>query len=373
MKVLWHGFCGKQHSWSVCAQNICRILKKLGHNVHMFSTNGDQHFPEDLRENLIGFVNENEKILSGKLPDRDYDMQLTYTAMHNWGPFLNFGKKNRFAIWNYDGSHIPKGWAKYHNFCDLILPSSEFSKNTFLRNGVPEDKMVIVPHGVNDEFLNPGNTFDIKTDRKRKFLLNIAQIHTRKNIPMILDCWGKAFNKNDDVVLVAKLSKKKNKTMPFELFWSDLFSDFKKRYKNHAPIVVVDDFLDNISDIYRSCDISLSASHVECFHLPSLEMMSLNKLSIASNYGGNVDFMNENNSLLINGKIGRAPLNYQYWVPVVEGEMFYPDKNETINVMKTAAKDYDALLEKFQPELLKVKEKYTWENVVNQILSLVKE
>ena len=53
MKVLWHGFCGKQHSWSVCAQNICRILKKLGHNVHMFSTNGDQHFPEDLRESFF--------------------------------------------------------------------------------------------------------------------------------------------------------------------------------------------------------------------------------------------------------------------------------------------------------------------------------
>jgi hypothetical protein len=62
MKVLWFGFAGKNHSWSIVGQNICRILKEKGHKVHIFSTNGDQHFPEDLEENLIGFKYENEKV-----------------------------------------------------------------------------------------------------------------------------------------------------------------------------------------------------------------------------------------------------------------------------------------------------------------------
>lgn len=340
----------------------------------MFSTNGEQYFPEDLKENLIGFVNENEKKLNGRKPDLDYDMQITYTAMHNWCPFLSFGKRNRFAIWNYDGSHIPKGWAKYHNCCDYVLPSSNFSKQTFLRNGVPEEKMVVIPHGVNEEFLNPGNVYPIKTDRKLKFLLNVAQVHTRKNLNNLLDVWGKAFNKNDDVVLVAKVNTKKpNKKMGFELYWQDLLLSMKRKHKNHAPIIVVNDFMDNISDIYRACDVSFSMSNVECFHLPSLEMMSLGKISIASNYGGNIDFMNENNSILINGKIGRAPLNYQYWVPVIEGEMFHPDNNHAIEQLKNVANNYDSLLEKFTPNLLKIKEQYTWENTVDQILALVKD
>ena len=40
MKIAWEGFAGKQHSWSVVAQNICSSLNELGHQVHLKSTNG---------------------------------------------------------------------------------------------------------------------------------------------------------------------------------------------------------------------------------------------------------------------------------------------------------------------------------------------
>ena len=60
-KVCYLGFLGKLHSWSLVGQNICRELKFMGHEVHMFSTNGASHFPEDLKNNLIGYTEEGGK------------------------------------------------------------------------------------------------------------------------------------------------------------------------------------------------------------------------------------------------------------------------------------------------------------------------
>lgn len=383
MKILWKGFCGKQHSWSICAQNISRSFKKYNHDLDLFSTNGIEHFPEDLKENLLGYYVDDKVKIKDKIVNkrkivgedviRQYDMQLSYSAMNNWSQYLSHGKKNRFGIWNYDGSIIPNGWAKYYKFSDMMLPSSEFSKNVFLKNGVPQQVMKVIPHGVNEEFLVESNSkYEIKTDRKYKFLINIAQLHTRKNIDGILNAWGEAFTNFDDVVLIAKLNIKKP-FYPFEVNWNELFLNFKKKYQNHAPVIIINEFISNIADLYRACDIHLSLSHVECFHIPSLESMMLGKITIASNYGGNVDFMNKENSLLVDGKICRAPLNYQYWEPTVQAEMFQPDLKHAVELMRLAVSDYDNLSNKFKHNLSSLKDIYTWDNVAKQILELSNE
>src|SRR6185369_2000968 len=116
MKICWFGFLGKNHSWSIVAQNISRELVKLGHKVDLFSTNGDLHFPDDLRPYLKGFVKEGEPIsidmLNSKL-EETYDMQLSYTALSNFCNYFLRGDKNRFGIWNYETTVLPKAFAKY--------------------------------------------------------------------------------------------------------------------------------------------------------------------------------------------------------------------------------------------------------------------
>ena len=109
MKICWYGFLGKSHSWSIVGQNICRQLKKHGHEVDMFSTNGLEYFPKDLKENLKGFVEEQHGLTYGQLNskidvclDKTYDMQLSYTALKNFPYYFKRGNKNRFGIWNYE-------------------------------------------------------------------------------------------------------------------------------------------------------------------------------------------------------------------------------------------------------------------------------
>jgi glycosyltransferase involved in cell wall biosynthesis len=335
------------------------------------STNGYDNFPKDLEENVVCrncTKNENRIVENCKL-GKGYDLSLSYTMMKNFPFYLDHSEKNRFGIWNYDGTNIPPGYSKYYKYATKVLPSSKFSYDTFAKSGVPESAMVIVPHGYGDEFVDRNDIYNLTTHRKIKILVNIQQNHIRKNMAGILEAWGRAFTDKDDVIMIAKVNMKKP-TQPFEASWNQEMLKMKKKYKNHAPILIINDFIDYMSDLYRACDIVFSASNVECFHFPSLEGLVSNKIVIASNWGGNVDFMNNKNSLLINGKVGRAPANMQYWSASLFGECFYPDIEHAAELLQYAVNNYESLKQQFSPEFEKIRQEYNWRNVVNKILSL---
>lgn len=360
MKICLQQFLGSNHSWSLVGQNIARSLIKKGHEVHLNSTNGYEYFPTD----LIPYIRTNL--------DTDYEMQISYTAMKNFPYYLSHGNRNRFGIWNYETTVLPYGFSKYYQFTDKLLPSSNFSKKIFADSGIPESHMIVVPHGADLDAFQASNktTYPLKTKKKFKILANIAQPHIRKNIPGLLEAFGRAFAKSDDVCLIAKVSVKKQTAMQFDVDFYSLLKSFKRKYPHHAEIELVTDFIPNITSLYHSCDAIFSMTHAECFWLPGIEGMAANKLVIAPNYGGQLDFMSDKNSLLIPGKIVGSPRNMQYWTTSPLAQMFEPDIAEASKLLKLASLNYQELIEKFSPEMKKALEIYSWDNVTDDILKL---
>jgi glycosyltransferase involved in cell wall biosynthesis len=371
MRICWMGFLGHNHSWSIVGQNICRSLIKKGHDVHLFSTNGLEYFPEDLKPNLIGFINEETKQLIGRNPDNDYDCQLSYTAMRNFSNYLSHGIKNRFAIWNYETTVLPHGFAKNYRFTDKMLPSSEFSKKIFVNSGIPSEHQVVVPHGINVDKFETVVPLKLKTKKSFKILANIAQPHIRKNISGLLEAYGRAFEKNDDVCLVLKVVNKKP-THQFDVSFSEIFADFKCKYKNHAEIEVITNFIVDIESLYKACDVVLTMTHAECFWMPGLEGMAANKLIIAPRYGGQLDYMNDDNSFLIDGKEIKADRRMQYWTQSPYAAMFEPDVDCAAELLRNAMNNYNSLIKKFTPYMENIIKTHTWDIVAEQILGLAK-
>ncbi len=378
MKICWFGFLGKNHSWSIVAQNICRELTKMGHQVDMFSTNGTLHFPQDLLPYLKGSIEEGTSITSetfveliaSKL-EKQYDMQLSYTALVNFCQYFIRGDKNRFGIWNYETTVLPKGLAKYYKCVDKVLPSSNFSKKIFTDNGMPEDHQVMIPHGIHlDRFQNLGK-FPLKTKKKYKVLCNIAQPHLRKNIPGLLKAWGKAFTKQDDVCLVLKISRKSPNPM-YDVPFNELFNDFKRNYKNHAEVEIIDQFITDIETLYNACDVVMTMAHTECFWMPGLEAFAANKIVLAPRYGGQLDYMNDDNSILIDGKIIRADNRMQYWEPSTYAAVFDPDTNQCAIKLKDVVNNYDDYLKKFSPKMQEILPNYSWTKAAERIVALCK-
>jgi len=358
-------------SWSIVAQNISRELINQGHSVDLFSTNGIQYFPEDLKPYLKGYVEENCQITKNVL-DSSYDMQLSYTALRNFGGYFVRGNSNRFGIWNYETTVLPKGFSKYANCVDKVLPSSEFSKKIFMDNGMPAEKQVVIPHGINlEKFNNPGK-YPLKTKKKYKILANIAQPHLRKNIPGLFKAWGKAFTRADDVCLVLKISKKSSGINNVNVPFDTIYADFKKEFKNHAEIEIIDSFIIDIEPLYNACDVGFTMTMAECFHMPSLEAMAAGKIVVSPRYGGQLDFLNDDNSILIDGKEIRADNRLQYWEPSPYAKVFEPDVEQAAEKLRDLILNYDDYMKKFSDNMKKTVEKYTWKKVVEKIIKQCK-
>lgn len=362
VKIQQFLFGGTLFSWAIVGQNIGRALIKLGHDVEFVSTDKvqEKYVPKD----LSAYVKDK--------PSGTYDMQISYTAMHNFPNYLRHGHKNRFGIWNYDGTIVPAHMVKFHKFSDKLCPSSDFASEIFVKSGVPTEHIEVVPHGINlDEFATT-DKHQLKTDKSTKILLNIATPHKRKNLKKTLEAYGRAFTKDDDVCLVIKVNTKTQKDSRFFVNFPNELKRFERKFKNHAEIEVINGFIPNLAELYNACDIVFQMSNLECWWLPGTEAFAANKLVVASRNGGQLHYLNDNNSLLIDGELVRMPRGYQYWEPSVFGQMFEPDIDHAAHQLKYAVDNYEELMAKFSPSIKDTVGRFTWENVAKQFVGMCK-
>lgn len=367
MKIKIQQFLCANHSWSVVGWNLARSFIKMGHDVCLYPTdclpNKTNHLPIDLQPYVKSMAYD------------DFDMQVSYTAPINWGKYLNNGK-NKFAIWAYEfnGPNVlPAGFAKHHIFTDKVLAPSEYVKDIFVNSHIPADKIEVVPHGIDlDDYKNT-KTFPLKTKKNIKIGLPLGQLHRRKNIEGLLHSYFKAFNKDDDVCLVLKIQQQKQqKEMlhSFDVNFNKIYNDIKNEYKNRAEVEVVTEFIPDMIEFYNACDIIFTMSHCEGFYMPGLEALAANKIVIAPRHGGQLDFLNDDNSLLVEGKIVRSPKTYAYWSSSPYAEMFKPNIDDAVKKLRHAVDNYEELHKKLLPNMAKTAEQFTWDKAAEQIVEL---
>lgn len=371
MYIRWLGYLAKSHSWGIVGQQLCREFIRLNHKVDMYSSNGIEHFPEDLKPYLKGSIEDNPKtVMKGFGGSETYDMQMSYTALPNFSKYFLQGSKNRMGIWNYETSILPKGFGKYHQFVDQVLPSSQFSKDIFAAGGIPESKQTVIPHGIHLERFHNLGKYSLKTNKRYKILANIAQPHLRKNIPGLLKAYGKAFTKNDDVCLVLKIAKKSPQAGGFDVDFESIYKSWQQEFRQHGEVEIIDTFITDIEPLYNACDIGITMAHCEGFHMPSLEMLAANKIVIAPRYGGQLDFLNDANSILIGGKIIRADNRMQYWEASPYAKCFDPDIEEAVQKLRDVVANYGDYHRKFSPKMQETVQELTWRKAAEKILNL---
>lgn len=354
---------GKNHSWAFVGQSIAKTLINRGWEVDMISTDG-------VKSEFLPFeffpYNKNH-------PNPPYDLQISYTAPHNFPHYLkkewSTGSGKRYGIWAYEWPYLPKGFAKFNNFVDRILAPSRFCFDSFILSGVPENKVEIVPHGIDLEKFKSPEIYPLKTAKIRKILLNIGQNHARKNILGSLCGFGRAFTKKDDVCLVAKISNKKIEH-GFEVDVKKILEEFNRKFPNHAEVELITGFVPDVVSLYNACDIVYSLSHCEGFYLPALEALAVGKLNVTCRYGGQLDFLNDENAVLVEGNIQRSPASSQYWTPDFRNSHFMPDEIDAATKLKYVVENYPDLHKKMLPKMKETAENLTWDKVVSKILAI---
>lgn len=337
---------GAGHSWSHTVEEILFSLISFGHDLSVFSSH---KYPDGF---LSSFYKKN---ISPVHIDFNYTLPIQWKVRYH--PF----SKVKATIFNYESSIMSEKWKSLTSIPDLIFPSSNYCKNIFLNNGWPEHKIKVLPLGFNQENFKTKDIFIERNERYR--FLCIAINHYRKNIDLLLKSYFNCFSDDDPVELIIKTITDAPK-IKFEYSVPKMIEKVKSSFNKKLPkLTVIGNRIDNIATLYNSCDAFVSATSSEGFGLPFLEAMAAKKIVIAPRATGQLDFLNDNNSFLIDGKEVIAPDVYQYWEAHKEAKIFMPDQDSIEEKLKLVFNS------KPQVPIYNI-EQYTWDNVAKNMISL---
>lgn len=200
----------------------------------------------------------------------------------------------------FETADLPHGWADALNLMDEIWVPSSFNYDSFIRGGVPKAKMRIVPLGVDTDFFNPGKTPAMQIPGVKSFnFLSIFQWTKRKGWDILLKAYLKAFSCDDDVALVIRSYKGAGREV--ETAIREYIEDLGRDINTIPRISVISEPIPShhMPSLYKACSAFVLPTRGEGWGLPFMEAMAMGLPVIGTRYSAQLDFMNDNNSFLI--------------------------------------------------------------------------
>lgn len=224
--------------------------------------------------------------------------------LHLNAPFLNNMMQKDFAsrlngkynigYWFYELPHFPEDWGKAGDYLDEIWVSTRFVKEA-IQNATKTPVFVIpTPIHVPTEVQSNRTRFNLPEDKFAfLFSFNPGSSSGRKNPFGLLEAYRRAFENSDNSpLLVLKIQ--------FLDKFPELALEIRRRC-NALGVHLIEENLtrDEMYTLIASCDCYISLHRSEGWGLGMAEAMAMGKPVIGTGWSGNVDFMTNDNSYLV--------------------------------------------------------------------------
>lgn len=216
-----------------------------------------------------------------------------------WLKYREWGCRYNIGYWFWELSNYPKAWLYAKKIVDEIWVNSDFVAEAMAQTG---KRVVKIPFCV--EFEEPSEKIGRKhfslPATKFLFLFSYDFLSTsiRKNPEAVIKAFHTAFPPHvEDVGLVVK-SVNGNQC-------AYLMDGLRRLASENRRIQIIDEYLttDEMRALINCCDSYVSLHRSEGLGLGMAEAMYLGKPVIATAYSGNMEFMNEHNSCLVNYRL----------------------------------------------------------------------
>ena len=271
----------------------------------------------------------------------------------------------RAAILNFEARvRVPLGPRTAITLLNLVLPSSCFSDEVLAANGVPASARAVLPHAIDADALSR-----IALPRAGRFtVLVVAANHARKNLDRCIAAFTAAFPDGDaELHLRVNPLRDDVPRKRFEIDMHDLMAT--------APANVrwLRDDVADLEALYRSAHAVFSLSSGEGFGLPLLEALAAGCLVIAPRYSGPLDFLSDENALLIDTKERDTPKEAQYLPddaldPAAKDG--WPDFDHAVALLRKARADYATLFTTHRPRARTTAEAHRPAPIVDRLVAL---
>lgn len=358
-----------QSGYDAHCRGLVNALYKCIPNIHLECTR-----PQDWARR----VNDNEL----KMLDTPFNEDW-HSVMVGLPPFYRLELANKcksfsgFAVW--EGTRVPVQWINYllDGRIENIFVPSKHVKDAILTTasetygyqtggfmGDFESIIKIVPHGFDPEMFKP-----MKTDRSDKFTFVANKgwaegINDRGGIQWLLKAFTDEFSDEDDVELIIRLNTIYNPNMNLD----EEIKKLKLRVGKKKMIKLITEpyTQDKIAKIYNMGDVFVSPTMGDAFNLPCIEAMACGKPVITTGFGGQTDYVNNENGWLCDYKLIDVTHSLMY-----EGNQWaMPDLKHLRKLMRNCLTNQDEV-EKKGAKALETSRSFTWENSAKTLLKYI--
>lgn len=210
--------------------------------------------------------------------------------------FQDLGKKRLahsvvIGVWAWEISEFPEEMRSALDLVDEIWVVSNFVKDSIKK--LTRKKVFVFPTPIEIQ-----NSSDLPTTSEfnvpyNLFVFDYLSVFNRKNPIAVVNAHIKAFPNSDGPKLVIKtLNSDKDAKNSEKL---------KFATESRADIKIIDSYMtrNELSNLISKCESYVSLHRSEGYGLTMAEAMALGKPVVATGYSGNLEFMNEKNSILI--------------------------------------------------------------------------
>jgi glycosyltransferase involved in cell wall biosynthesis len=345
-------------------ENLHVVLGLAGHGIPV------QLEPRGARSDTGKLLSTEIQAQLNVLTDARVDLQQSVffvsAPAHEFQPQSYYARRT-VGRTTFETDRIPDGWRDHCNALDEIWVPSHFNHETFARAGVAENKLHVLQEGIDTSHFRPGSQ-PLKIPGTRGFnFLSVFDWQLRKGYDILLRAFCEEFRPDEDVALILKVS---TLNQPHSHL-ADLVSYFIERMlrrtlENSPNIVLLSGMLPHarFPQLYASADVFVLPTRGEGWGRPYMEALACGRPVIATRWGGQMDFLNDDNADLIELE-GLRSTGTNIDLEIFAGHKWAePSVDHLRRLLRRAVTDRHSSARKAARGLLDMREKWDWRAVV---------
>ncbi len=292
-RIRWEGDALNYHSLGVVNRELLRqLLAEPGYDVEIRNFSNPAYVPQP-DEPDFALLQNAYRPLPGAVE---------LTVRHHWPP--DFSAPHSPGHWvmiqPWEFGALPERWIYNMNkYVDQVWVPSEYVRQCYLRSGLLDEKVAVVPNGVDTDVYTPAApALVLPTNKRFKFLFVGGGI-LRKGVDLLLNAFVETFSADEDVALVIKEFGAGKVYRSIEI--ADWIERYRKNHSSMPEIVHLTEDLppEQMPALYNSADCLVHPFRGEGFALPIAEAMACERAVLVTGYGPTLEYCNDNNAYLI--------------------------------------------------------------------------
>ena len=287
------------------------------------------------------------------------DLNIVLAEVNHHYFYQNYeGPKIGYTVW--ETTRYPDYFFDKLKEYDQLWVPSEWQKQCNIEQGMPEDKIKVIPEAVDSKIFypNPNTTLPEYDDGRFKFI-HFGRWDYRKSTKEIIEAFLEEFGEDEPIDLILSIDNR------FAKDKLDTTENRLEHYKLSNPRLKIKHFpsREDYIQYLQKGHVFLSCARAEGWNLPLIEAMACGTPSIYSNCSAQLQFAEGKGlPVKITGKKPAIMGEYSTFSQSdMTGEFYTPDYEDLKKVMRDAYKNYDKHKKQALKESKEIRDKFTWE------------